>query len=57
MCIGSERYLEERVTGDPGKGSKTGILKSIVFHKIPTAEFDFAAISVTVHDRALLRCL
>jgi hypothetical protein len=31
-------------------GSKTGILKSIVFHKIPTVEFDFAAISVTICD-------
>jgi hypothetical protein len=34
--------------GSPGKGSKTGILTSIVFHKIPTVEFDFAAISITV---------
>jgi hypothetical protein len=30
--------------------SKTGILKSIVFHKIPIVEFDFAAISVTICD-------
>jgi hypothetical protein len=34
--------------GGLGKESKTGILKSIVFHKIPTVEFDFAAIPVTV---------
>jgi hypothetical protein len=32
-------------------------LCGIVFHKIPTVEFDFAAISVTVCDGALLRCL
>jgi hypothetical protein len=32
-----------------GKGSKTDILKLIIFHKIPTVEFDFAAISVIVY--------
>jgi hypothetical protein len=41
------------VTGSPGKGLKTGILKSIVVHKILTIEFDFAAISGTVCDGTL----
>jgi hypothetical protein len=31
-----------------GKGPKTGILTSIVFHKMPNIDFDFAAISVIV---------
>jgi hypothetical protein len=35
------------MTGGPKNGPKTGILKSIVFHKIPTVEFHFAAISLT----------
>ncbi len=37
--------------------SKTGVLKSIELHKIPTVEFDFAAISVTACDGALLMYL
>jgi hypothetical protein len=41
----------------PRKGPKTDILTSIVFQKISTIEFDFAAISVMVCDEALLRCL
>jgi len=31
------------ITGSPETVPKTGILNSIVFHKIPTVEFDFAA--------------
>jgi len=45
------------LTESPGKGPKTGILSSIASHKIPTVEFDFAAISVTICDGMLLRCL
>ncbi len=44
-------------TGSPGKSPKTGILNSIVFHKIPTVEFDFVAISIMVRDETFLRCL
>ncbi len=44
-------------TGSPGKGSKTGILNSIVFLKRATIEFNFTAISTTFFDGTLLRCL
>ncbi len=43
MCIRSEGCLSPE---SPAKGPKAGILNSIVFHKIPTVEFDFAAIPV-----------
>ncbi len=43
-------------TQDPGEGPKTGILKSIVFHKIPTVEFDFVAISVGVAKAYVTVC-
>ncbi len=49
-CIASERCLSEHVIGDPGNGSKTGILNSIVFHRILTVEFDFASEYVTIGD-------
>ncbi len=57
MRDNGERCLYETCYGGSGKGSKTGILKSIVSHQIPTVKFDFAAISVTVFDGALLRFL
>jgi len=50
MCIGSERCLSEHVIGGPGNGSKTGILNSIVFHRILTVEFDFASEYVTIGE-------
>jgi hypothetical protein len=45
-------FLHIDNTGSSEKWPKTGILKSIVYHKIPTVEFDLAAISVTVCDGA-----
>ncbi len=50
ICIGSEKCLVQNFTGDPGKESKTGIINSIILHEIPTVEFDFVTISVTVCD-------
>jgi len=43
------------VTGSMGKGTNTVKLNSIVFHKIPTVDFDLAAISVTVCEGS--KCL
>jgi hypothetical protein len=45
MCIRNERCLSKHVTGSSGKGPKTCILTPIVFYKMPTIEFDLAAIS------------
>jgi hypothetical protein len=39
------------ITISPGNRAKTGVLNSIVFHKIPTVEFDFTAISIVVWGR------
>jgi hypothetical protein len=43
------------VIGSPGKGTNLANLNSIVFHKIPTVDFDLAAISVTVCEGS--KCL
>jgi len=42
------------ITRSRGNGPKAGISNSLVFHKIPTVEFDFAAISIMVCDVSIV---